>query len=93
MPMHRRLPKRGFKLLSKIEYTVVNLDALNVFEANTLVDKKLLKEKGLIKHIHDRVKILGRGDLKSPLKIAADAFSRSAREKIATCGGEVILGD
>ena len=91
--MHRRLPKRGFKPLNKIQYTVVNLDALNVFEANTLVDKKLLKQRGFIKQIRERVKILGRGNLKSPLKIEADAFSRSAREKIATSGGEVILGD
>jgi large subunit ribosomal protein L15 len=93
MPMHRRLPKRGFKPLSRVEYAVINVRALNVFEANTVVDKKLLKEKGFIKHLHDRVKILGVGDLRSPLKVQADAFSQTAKEKITKSGGEVILGD
>ena len=93
MPLHRRLPKRGFTPLHKTEYTVINLDALSRFESGTLVDKQLLKDNRLIKHLHDKVKILGRGKLKVPLKVKADAFSRSAQEKIARCGGEVILGD
>ena len=93
MPLHRRLPKRGFRPLQKVEYVVVNLESLNGFEAGTVVDKKVLKEKGLIKHLHDRVKVLGRGKLKSSLKVKADAFSRSAKEKIVKRGGEVIVGD
>jgi len=93
MPLHRRLPKRGFRPLEKVEYVVVNLESLNRFEAGMVVDKKMLKEKGLIKHLQDRVKVLGKGKLKSPLKVKADAFSRSAKEKIVKCGGEVIVGD
>jgi large subunit ribosomal protein L15 len=93
MPLHRRLPKRGFRPLQKVEYVVVNLESLNGFEAGTVVDKKALKEKGLIKHLHDRVKVLGKGKLKSSLKVKADAFSRSAKEKIVKRGGEVIVGD
>jgi len=93
MPLHRRLPKRGFTSRQRVEYAVVNLEALNRFGSDTLVDKQLLKDNRLIKHLHDRVKILGRGKLKVPLKVKADAFSRSAREKIARCGGEVILSD
>ncbi len=93
MPLHRRVPKRGFKPLHRVEYTVINIEALNRFEPGALVDKQVLKENGLIKHLRDRVKILGKGKLKFPLKIKANAFSRSAREKIVGRGGEVILGD
>lgn len=93
MPLQRRIPKRGFKPLHKVEYAIVNLEALNRFEPDTLIDKQVLKEKGLIKHIHDKVKILGKGKLKSPLRVKADAFSRSAKEKIEGRGGEVILSD
>lgn len=93
MPLHRRLPKRGFKPLHKVEYAVINLETLNGFEPGTLVDKECLKAKGLIKHLHDKVKILGGGKLRSPLKVKADAFSRSAKEKIVRRGGEVIVGD
>lgn len=93
MPLQRRLPKRGFKSLHRVEYAIVNLESLNRFEPGTLMDKQVLKEKGLIKHIHDKVKILGKGKLKSPLRVKADAFSRAAKEKIVRRGGEVILSD
>lgn len=93
MPLHRRLPKRGFRPLHKVEYVVINLETLNRFKSGTLVDKQVLKKNGLIKHLRDKVKILGRGKLKSSLKIKVDAFSRSAKEKIERRGGEVILSD
>ncbi len=93
MPLHRRIPKRGVRPLHRIEYAVINLEALNKFEPGTLVDKQFLKDRGFIKHLHDRVKILGRGELKTSLKVKADAFSRSAKEQIVKQGGEAILSD
>jgi len=93
MPLHRRLPKRGFTPLRRVRYTVVNLEALNRFEPGTLVDKQAMKERGLIKHLYDKVKVLGKGKLNSPLKVKADAFSRTAREEIVKRGGEVVLSD
>jgi len=77
----------------RVRYTVVNLEALNRFEPGTLVDKQAMKERGLIKHLYDKVKVLGKGKLNSPLKVKADAFSRTAREEIVKRGGEVVLSD
>ena len=87
MPLQRRLPKRGFTPLARIEYSVVNLKQLEVFEAGSIVDASALVSKGLIKNLSNAVKILGNGDLSKALKVTATKFSQSARDKIVASGG------
>lgn len=89
MPLQRRLPKRGFTPLDRIEYSVVNLKQLDIFEAGSTVDAAALAAKGLIKNSSNAVKILGNGDLAKALKVAAAKFSQSARDKITASGGTV----
>jgi len=84
-PLIRRVPKRGFRPLSKKEYAIVNLTQLNRFEAHTVVDPKKLYETGIVKK--GEIKILGDGDLASPLILRAHAFSQKAIEKIEAAGG------
>jgi large subunit ribosomal protein L15 len=87
MPLQRRLPKRGFTPIDRIEYSVVNLKQLDVFEAGSVVDATALVSKGLIKNSCNAVKILGNGDLSKALKVTATKFSQSARDKITASGG------
>ncbi|GFE61560.1 50S ribosomal protein L15 [Geobacter sp. AOG2] len=89
MPLQRRLPKRGFTPLERVEYAVVNLSQLDVFEAGTEVDAAALAAKGLVKGTNCLVKILGNGDITKALKVAATKFSQSAKEKIVAAGGSV----
>ena len=96
MPLHRRVPKRGFKNPFRVEYAVVNLDTLaEVFEAGSSVTPELLHERGLVPGGGTPVKVLGRGDLPKKLTVRAHRFSASAAEKIAAAGGTVerIGGD
>lgn len=92
MPLQRRLPKRGFTNKFRKEIIAINVSALNRFDNGTVVTPELLKETGVIKKIADGVKILGNGDLERSLTVKANAFSKSAAEKIAAAGGtaEVI---
>ena len=86
MPLHRRLPKRGFTNIFRTDYTVVNLsDLANLGENN--ITPELLREHGLAKR-NDRVKILGDGDLKGAITVRAHKFSKSAQEKITAAGGK-----
>jgi large subunit ribosomal protein L15 len=87
MPLQRRLPKRGFTPLTRIEYSIVNLKQLEAFEAGATVDAAALAGKGLIKNSCGAVKILGKGDLSKSLKITATKFSQSAKDKIVAAGG------
>ena len=89
MPLQRRLPKRGFTPLDRIEYTVVNLKQLDVFEVGTTVDTDALVAKGLVKRASCLVKILGNGDISKSLKVTANKFSQSAKDKIIAAGGSV----
>jgi large subunit ribosomal protein L15 len=89
MPLQRRLPKRGFTPYERIEYSVVNLSQLDVFEAGAEVDAAALAAKGLVKGTKCLVKILGNGDITKSLKVAATKFSQSAKEKIVAAGGSV----
>jgi large subunit ribosomal protein L15 len=96
MPLHRRVPKRGFHNPFRIEYAVVNLDMLaEIFEAGTAITPELLRERGLVKVTGAPVKVLGRGDLSKALTVRAHKFSGSAAKKIAASGGvaEVIAED
>jgi large subunit ribosomal protein L15 len=87
MPMQRRLPKRGFNSLNRVEYTHVNLGKLNIFEANSVVDIDALCKCGLIGKLKSGVKVLAKGDLSKPLTVKAHKFSAAAREKIVAAGG------
>lgn len=89
MPMHRRLPKRGFKPLAKTVYAIVNISQLNAFSEGTIVDANALLEKGIITKIVDGVKILATGQLERKLTVKAHKFSDSARAKIQSAGGTV----
>jgi len=92
MPLHRRLPKRGFTNIFKKRFAVVNLSDLKDFKAAETITPELLTRRGLVKRLGDGLRILGDGDLKAPLKISAHHFSKSALEKIKKAGGtaEVI---
>src|SRR5215204_1551873 len=88
MPLHRRIPKRGFHNLGRIEYAVVNLDDFaNRFESGTVVTPALLRESGLVRTSRQRIKVLARGDVAKKLTVQAHRFSGKAAEKIAAAGG------
>jgi len=89
MPLHRRLPKRGFTNIFREEYSVVNLDQLAAFEAGAEVTPLVLKERGIVCRLKDGLKILAAGELKNPLRVRAHKFSKSAIEKIQKAGGTV----
>ncbi|GBF31908.1 LSU ribosomal protein L15p [Desulfocucumis palustris] len=89
MPLQRRMPKRGFTNAPfKKEIIAVNLDALNRFETGSVITIDTLLEAGLIKKIGDGVKILGNGEITKALTVQANAFSKSAADKIAAAGGK-----
>ena len=87
MPLHRRIPKRGFHNPFGVKYSVINLEELNVFPAGETVTPELLRAHGFIRRATDPIKVLGDGELKNKLTIHAHAFSASAKEKIAKAGG------
>jgi large subunit ribosomal protein L15 len=88
MPLHRRVPKRGFHNPFRVEYAVVNLDTLaEVFEAGSSVTPELLRERGLVRESRKRIKVLGRGEISKKLTVQAHKFSGKAAEKIAAAGG------
>jgi large subunit ribosomal protein L15 len=87
MPLYRRLPKRGFYNHFRVEYQVVNLDALAAQESVSTFDVPTLRRLRLIRFADRPVKILGRGDIGRAINVSAHAFARSAQEKIASAGG------
>jgi large subunit ribosomal protein L15 len=87
MPLHRRMPKRGFHNPFGVSYSVLNLEELNVFPAGETVTPDLLRAHGFIRRKADRIKVLGDGELTTKLTIHAHAFSASAKEKITKAGG------
>jgi large subunit ribosomal protein L15 len=89
MPLHRRIPKRGFHNPFSKEFAVLNVDRLNVFDAGEVVTPESMVARGLLRRAKGLVKILGEGDLKTALTVHAHAFSRSAEEKITQAGGKV----
>lgn len=87
MPLHRRVPKRGFHNIFREEYEVVNLDTLaERFEAGVAITVELLRERGLVRRT-GKVKVLGRGDIAVALTVQAHKFSGTAADKIAAAGG------
>jgi large subunit ribosomal protein L15 len=95
MPLHRRVPKRGFHNPFRTEYAVVNLDTLSErFDAGTVVTPELLRERGIVHGGSALIKVLARGDLAKTLTVRAHKFSGKAAEKIVAAGGaaEAIPG-
>ncbi|MBI3607297.1 MAG: 50S ribosomal protein L15 [Nitrospirae bacterium] len=90
-PMIRRVPKRGFVNIFRVEAVVINLDRLAAFDAKDPVTPERLQAAGLIKSAAMTIKVLGQGALSAPLSIRAHAFSRSAKEKIEAAGGQAIV--
>jgi large subunit ribosomal protein L15 len=91
MPLHRRLPKKGFNNANfKTKVAVVNLAQLEkAFEDGATVNEESLREKGLVNRNCDLVKVLGQGEISKKLTVSVDALSASAREKIEKAGGTV----
>ena len=87
MPLIRRIPKRGFTFTPKPKYEIVSLERLNKLSSTADITPASLKKARLIHHSDRRIKILGDGELKHPLKIQAHAFSKSALAKIKKAGG------
>lgn len=92
MPIHRRLPKRGFKNIFRVELPVVNVSLLGLrFEAGSVVDLSLLQEKKIVPARARGFKVLGNGEIEIALTIKANKISASAKEKIEKAGGTVEL--
>jgi len=89
MPLHRRLPKRGFTNIFKKKIAVINVRDLVKFESGTVVDEAALVSAGLVKGRRDGIKLLGHGEIKTPLTIKVNMLSKSAREKIIESGGNI----
>ncbi|MEJ2006592.1 MAG: 50S ribosomal protein L15 [Acidobacteriota bacterium] len=88
MPLHRRLPKRGFTNIFKKQFAIINLGDLEGFDPKEKVTPELLVRRGLVGRLRDGLKVLGGGELSVPLQIAAHHFSKSAEEKIRKAGGK-----
>ena len=88
MPLHRRVPKRGFTNIFRTEFAVVNVDRIaEVFDAGTVVTPELLVQQRLVTRAAARLKVLGRGEIGKALTVRAHKFSGKAAEKIAAAGG------
>ena len=89
MPLHRRLPKRGFTNLFKKEYTIISLVELNRFDEGAVINKALLLDAGLISNADSSVKVLANGEISKALTLEVDKISQGARDKIIAAGGTV----
>ncbi len=89
MPLHRRLPKRGFTNIFKKEFVIVSLDALNKFENGVTVDRTALLEAGVIQEKDGLIKVLANGEITSSVTVDVDKVSSGARAKIEAAGGSV----
>jgi len=88
MPLHRRLPKRGFTNIFREEYAVVNLERLGKL-GESEITPEVLHKSGVIKRASDKVKVLGDGEITSAINVKAHKFSKSAEEKITKAGGKI----
>jgi large subunit ribosomal protein L15 len=89
MPLHRRVPKRGFRNIFRKEYAEVNLSRLEQFEEGTIVTPEMLVRNGVVKRQRDGIKVLAKGELTKALTVRAHRFSAKAREVITERGGKV----
>jgi large subunit ribosomal protein L15 len=90
MPIHRRLPKRGFTNIFKKQYAIVNLSRLNDLEGDAFTPDRLI-ELGVIRKVHDGVKVLGSGQLSRAIRVEAHLFSEGAKQKIEEAGGTATV--
>ncbi len=90
MPLQRRVPKRGFNNLFKKEYQIVNIEQISKLKESE-IDPALMKKNGIINDADKEIKILGNGEIKNSKKVIAEAFSKSAQEKLIAAGGSVEL--
>ena len=99
MPIHRRLPKRGFTNINRTNYTELNLGRIqklidsNKIDPKKIINYKTLLDLGLVSSNKNRIKILAKGEIKSKIDIEASAFSNSAKEIIEKAGGSIIVLD
>jgi len=91
MPLQRRLPKRGFTNIFRVQRQIVNVRDLEKFDANAEVNAEALLDKGIIKNLKRPVKLLGEGELNKPLKVIVHACSQQAKEIVEKAGGEVQI--
>ncbi len=91
MPLHRRLPKRGFTNIFRKEYNILNVEDLNRFEPNAFLDTEAFKQAGLIKKMMDGIKLLGTGEITHPVVVRIQKVSKVAKEKVEAVGGKVEL--
>ncbi len=91
MPLQRRVPKFGFTNIFKKQFQIVNVEQLEIFSDGETINKDTLLKSGIINKKSIDVKILGRGEVKKPLTIEAEAFSKTAIEKITSAGGNIIM--
>jgi len=89
MPIHRRLPKRGFKNHFKKVFAIVNVQDLNRFEAKDVIDEVAFIKSGLVKGARDGIKLLGKGEIQIPVTVQINKVSESARQKIEAAGGKI----
>ncbi|MGD8241431.1 MAG: 50S ribosomal protein L15 [Desulfobacterales bacterium] len=89
MPIHRRLPKRGFTNIFKKQVAVINVKDLNRFESGSEIDEVALVKQGLVKGRYDAIKLLGQGEIDRAVQIKVHAVSKSAQAKITAAGGTV----
>ena len=90
LPLIKRLPrKRGFVNIFRVEYNIVNLSKLNIFEPGSEVTPEVLVAAGLVKSLRHPIKILAEGDINHPLVVKANKFSAAAKAKIEAAGGKV----
>jgi len=89
MPIHRRLPKRGFKNHFKKIFAIVNINDLSRFDADSVVDEAELVRAGLVKGARDGIKLLGQGEIQVPLTLRVNKVSESAKQKIEAVGGKI----
>ena len=88
LPLYRKHPKRGFNNKFAVNYAIVNVDALNVFEDGAVIDINVLLEKRIIRKSLDGLKVLGNGEITKKLTVKAAVFSATAKEKIEAAGGK-----
>ena len=88
-PLFKRLPKRGFTNVNRVEYAVVNVGELKAFNDGDVVDFEALQQKGLVKKELKGVKVLGNGELTVKLTVKAKKFTKTAEEKIKAAGGSI----
>jgi large subunit ribosomal protein L15 len=91
MPLQRRVPKRGFTNIFRVQRQVVNVGTLEAFDANAEITVETLLDRGIISNLNKPVKLLGEGELTKPLKITVHACSKKAKEIVEKAGGEVQI--